>query len=168
MCGIAGIVSTDLAVETIVPKTRAMTDVQRHRGPDDMGLEQICRADPAVVFGHRRLAIIDLTPAGHQPMHDPVTGAWITFNGEIYNYRELRRELEQCGQQFATQCDTEVILKAYARWGSDCVSRLRGIFAFAIWDPGGPRTNGGGGLACSWPAIISGSSHSIIGGTAAP
>ena len=143
MCGISGIVSTELAVETMVPKTRAMTDAQRHRGPDDSGLEEISRADPAVVFGHRRLAIIDLTPAGHQPMHDPATGSWITFNGEIYNYRELRRELELCGQCFSTQCDTEVILKAYARWGSDCVSRLRGIFAFAIWDPGDARTSSG-------------------------
>ena len=116
MCGISGIVSTELAVETMVPKTCAMTDAQRHRGPDDSGLEEISRADPAVVFGHRRLAIIDLTPAGHQPMHDPATGSWITFNGEIYNYRELRRELELCGQCFSTQCDTEVILKAYARW----------------------------------------------------
>jgi asparagine synthase (glutamine-hydrolysing) len=111
-----------------------MTDAMRHRGPDDAGEEIISQAEPAVLFGHRRLAIIDLSPAGHQPMCDPDTGTWITFNGEIYNYRELRNHLEKHGQTFRTQTDTETILKAYAVWGTACVHRLRGIFAFGLWD----------------------------------
>lgn len=84
--------------------------------------------------GHRRLAILDVSPAGHQPMHDEDTGNWITFNGEIYNFREIRRELESRNELFCTGTDTEVILKAYRVWGKDCLKRLRGIFAFGIWD----------------------------------
>jgi asparagine synthase (glutamine-hydrolysing) len=111
-----------------------MTDAQSHRGPDDSGIEVVAAPEPTVVFGHRRLSIIDLSPAGHQPMHDPDGDCWLTFNGEIYNFRELRRELEGQGQIFRTGTDSEVILKAYAAWGVECVKRLRGIFAFAIWD----------------------------------
>jgi asparagine synthase (glutamine-hydrolysing) len=110
-----------------------MTDFLRHRGPDDAGVE-IASEDPLVAFGHRRLSIIDLSAAGHQPMHDPDADTWLTFNGEIYNFLALRSQLEAAGQQFRTRTDTEVILKAYAAWGPECVKRLRGIFAFGIWD----------------------------------
>lgn len=108
----------------------------QHRGPDDCGVELVSQNDPVVVFGHRRLAIIDTSRAGHQPMQDPETGNWIIFNGEIYNFRELRRELESLGHPFATATDTEVLLKAYSQWGEECVDLLRGIFAFGIWDSG--------------------------------
>lgn len=106
-----------------------MTDLLAHRGPDDAGFWSAS----AVAFGHRRLSIIDLSPDGHQPMHldDRYT---IVFNGEIYNYRELRERLRGDGASFATASDTEVILRAYARWGHDCPRYLNGIFAFAIWD----------------------------------
>lgn len=136
MCGIAGLITLAGTAEELIPQVQAMVHAQRHRGPDDSGLEVLHASDPVAIFGHLRLAIIDLSPAGHQPMHDPTTGNWITFNGEIYNYRELRGELEKHGQVFKTSSDTEVILKAYAYWGEDCVRWLRGIFAFAIWQAG--------------------------------
>ena len=88
-----------------------------------------------MVFAHRRLAILDLSEAGAQPMMDPESGCVVTFNGEIYNFRELRRELERQGEHFRSSSDTEVLLKAYKRWGLACVPRLQGIFAFVIWDP---------------------------------
>jgi asparagine synthase (glutamine-hydrolysing) len=88
-----------------------------------------------VIFGHRRLSIVDLSPAGHQPMLDPETGRWIVFNGEIYNFRELRAELVRLGFAFRSRTDTEVILAAYAHWGTDCLRRFNGDFAFAILDP---------------------------------
>src|ERR1044071_355806 len=133
MCGIAGLVSTRGTAKEFVAAARSMTDAQRHRGPDGDGVEVLSEQSPAVVFGHRRLAIIDLSAAGREPMRDAETGNWLTFNGEIYNFRELRAELEGLGHAFQTRTDAEVILKAYARWGEACVERLRGIFAFAIW-----------------------------------
>src|SRR5919197_232215 len=116
MCGIVGIASP-------VPVTRTetlvvMRDTMRHRGPDDAGVWW--SPDGRVGLGHRRLAIIDLTAAGPQPMTDADERAWITFNGEIYNYRDLRRELIAAGVHFRTASDTEVILQAYLRWGDDC------------------------------------------------
>ncbi len=134
MCAIAGILLHEGAIPDVLARVQAMTDAQGHRGPDDSGVGVLSSDHPLVAFGHRRLSIIDLSPAGHQPMHDPDADTWLTFNGEIYNFRELRRELEANGQVFRTHTDTEVILKAYAAWGAECVSRLRGIFAFAIWD----------------------------------
>jgi len=110
-----------------------IADAQRHRGPDGAGLWQSCGQE--VVFGHRRLAILDLSEAGAQPMLDRESGCAVTFNGEIYNFVELRKELEALGETFRSSCDTEVILKAYRRWGIDAVSRFRGIFALALWDP---------------------------------
>jgi len=101
-----------------------------HRGPDDHGYW----ADGHCALGHRRLAIIDLSPAGRQPMANPDGGLQLTFNGEIYNFRELRRQLEAEGYVFHTQTDSEVILHAYDRWGDACVTRLRGMFAFGLWD----------------------------------
>ena len=105
-----------------------------HRGPDDDGLEVFDAPGFKVGLASRRLAIIDPSPLGHQPMHDPERGTTIAFNGMIYNFAELREELIREGVAFASRCDTEVILKAYGRWGDDCVRRLRGMFAFAIWD----------------------------------
>jgi asparagine synthase (glutamine-hydrolysing) len=107
-----------------------MNDLIAHRGPDDEGLY----ASGHVGLGNRRLAIVDLTSAGHQPMSSDDGRSWITYNGEIYNFPELRAELEARGQRFRSHTDTEVILAAYREYGVQCLDRLRGMFAFAIWD----------------------------------
>ncbi len=158
MCGIAGIAATDpLLLEPIGAMTRAL----RHRGPDDEGYAlidsqqggvgvfsgpdsipeiahpRLPAAIPAgsdLALGHRRLAIIDLSPAGHGPMSSADGRLWITYNGEIYNYLELREELRGLGHAFRTESDTEVILEAYAAWGRDCLRRFNGMWAFAIYD----------------------------------
>jgi asparagine synthase (glutamine-hydrolysing) len=132
MCGVAGAIGAiDDEVERAV---RAMTDAQAHRGPDDAGF--FSSPGPAgACFGFRRLAIMDLSPSGHQPMVDEQTGCVIVFNGEIYNFAELRAELAGSGASFRSTGDTEVILRAYARWGADMLRRLRGMFALAIYDP---------------------------------
>ena len=106
-----------------------MCDVIRHRGPDDEGLH----VEPGVGLGMRRLSIIDLS-TGHQPIHNENETVWIVFNGEIYNYRELRAELEREGHRFYTSSDTETIVHAYEQWGEDCFRRLRGMFGIALWD----------------------------------
>jgi asparagine synthase (glutamine-hydrolysing) len=129
MCGLAGIL--DLNQQPVAGLERslhAMNDLQKHRGPDGQGLwvHPFCH----VGLAHRRLSIIDIT-SGAQPMTDG-TGNWLVFNGEIYNYVELRRELGE--ELFKTTSDTEVILHSYRKWGADCVDRLRGMFAFALWD----------------------------------
>jgi asparagine synthase (glutamine-hydrolysing) len=103
-----------------------------HRGPDDAGLW--ASADAGVILGSRRLAILDLSPDGHQPMVDEATQCVIVFNGEIYNFLEIRADLEACGHQCRSRSDTEVLLAAYTQWGPDCLRRLNGMFAFAIWD----------------------------------
>lgn len=131
MCGIAGAVGFPadegrLAVEEMCAQMRA-------RGPDDEGVETLPGRVP-VVLGSRRLAIIDPSPAGHQPMWDRARGTTVVFNGMIYNFAELRAELASAGESFVSDCDTEVVLKAYGRWGDRCVERLRGMFAFAVWD----------------------------------
>ena len=129
MCGIAGIMNVHAA--PVSPRVlRAMTDIVRHRGPDGEG--QWLR--DGIGLGHRRLAIVDLTPAGAQPMHSSDGALVITFNGEIYNWRELRRELGKRGISFRSQSDTEVLLEAYRVWGPKCLDKLNGMFAFAIWD----------------------------------
>jgi len=110
-----------------------------HRGPDDEGVKVLPVPggdDLSLGLVHRRLAIIDLSAAAHQPMVDEQTGNWIVYNGEVYNHQEIRRELEQRGATFASRSDTEVILKAYGQYGTECLDRLRGMFAFAIWDAG--------------------------------
>src|SRR5712691_6731638 len=127
MCGIAGWVGARL--ET--PMELLLAPIA-HRGPDDWGGWEGPSGN--VGLGHRRLAIIDLTPGGHQPMTAEGVPAWIVFNGEIYNFRELRRELERDGAIFRSQSDTEVLLHLYRRDGVEMVHRLNGIFAFAIWD----------------------------------
>ena len=110
-----------------------VSEALRHRGPDGSGIW--CTEHREVVFAHRRLAILDLSEAGAQPMVDAASGCAITFNGEIYNFQELRRELESGGESFFSNSDTEVVLKAFVRWGLDVIPRLRGIFAMGIWDP---------------------------------
>jgi asparagine synthase (glutamine-hydrolysing) len=135
MCGIFGIVARNAQVPVDVLE-RATASLA-HRGPDDSGTVIVRDSVPEPVeigLGNRRLAILDLSPLGHQPMHDPETGNWIVYNGEIYNFRDVRRELEQVGTKFTSHSDTEVLLKAYARWGESCLAKLRGMFAFALWD----------------------------------
>lgn len=109
-----------------------MCDVLKHGGPDDGGL--YADTDAGVVFGHRRLSIIDLTSNGHQPMADVEQKAWITFNGEIYNYAELKEQLIKLGARFYSDTDTEVIINAYLYWGVAAFDKLRGMFAFALYD----------------------------------
>jgi asparagine synthase (glutamine-hydrolysing) len=129
MCGIAGIVSADALAPDDRDRVAAMRDVIAHRGPDAFGLF----ADQSAALGHRRLSIVDLA-AGKQPLANEDETIWISFNGEIYNHADLRRELEADGHVYRTRSDTETIVHAYERWGDDCVQRLRGMFAFAIWD----------------------------------
>jgi len=162
MCGIAGIYNIDGGYATS-QSLQQMCDVQRHRGPDAGGfllfpeLQTSYSKEPAPIricdkeesrsngqlqkenkfklgFGHRRLAIIDLSEAGHQPMANETGLVWITYNGEIYNFQELRRELTSWGHTFRTDTDTEVIIHAYEQWGEACVERFNGMWAFAIWD----------------------------------
>jgi asparagine synthase (glutamine-hydrolysing) len=127
MCGIAGIFGHAQRDAVL-----AMGDAMTHRGPDDGGLYVNERAD--IAFSHRRLSIIDLSASGHQPMSYAGGRYTIVFNGEIYNFAELRGELQALGHRFASQSDTEVVLAAYAQWGAASVSRLRGMFAYAIHD----------------------------------
>lgn len=129
MCGIVGTASVrPCSTEWL----RSASSTLTHRGPDDAG--EWRSSDGRVAFAHRRLSIVDLSPAGHQPMQLCEQGLTIAFNGEIYNFTELRTELEALGYGFRSQSDTEVLLNAYAAWGTECVSRLNGMFAFAIFD----------------------------------
>ena len=127
MCGIAGVVGAHPTAEVV----SSMLECIAHRGPD--GVRQVMR-DGRVGLGHRRLAIIDLSEAAAQPMQSP-SGCEIVLNGEIYNYLELRAELSSAGVRFVTASDTEVLLAAYDRWGVECLARLNGMFAFALYDP---------------------------------
>lgn len=129
MCGIVGLWHRDGKPVDRVLLDR-MTDSLEYRGPDDRGTF----VDGSVGFGHRRLSIIDLTAAAHQPMSTEDGAVWITYNGEIYNYIELREELQALGETFRSASDTEVLLKSYERWGTNCVERFNGVWAFAIWD----------------------------------
>jgi asparagine synthase (glutamine-hydrolysing) len=128
MCGIAGILDPTPGADHIEPLAR-MTAALLHRGPDGSGT--LHRAP--IWLGHRRLSIIDLD-GGHQPMTNAAESLWVVYNGEIYNYVELRHELTALGHCFRTKSDTEVILHAYDAWGTDCVRRFNGMWAFAIWD----------------------------------
>jgi asparagine synthase (glutamine-hydrolysing) len=129
MCGICGQLNF-ARNEAVQPDTiRSMARTMIHRGPDDEGYY----FSGPVGFGFRRLSIIDLA-AGHQPMSDAEESVWVVFNGEIYNFPELRTELEKCGHRFRTNCDTEVIVHGYKQWGAALLNRLNGMFGFAIWD----------------------------------
>jgi asparagine synthase (glutamine-hydrolysing) len=132
MCGITGILGFDDALAVDAAVVTRMTDALRHRGPDDAGIH--VRPDHRVALGHRRLSIIDLTQAGHQPMANEDGTVWITYNGEVYNHLELRAELEARGHRFKSRTDTEAILHLYEEEGARCVRRLHGMFAFAIFD----------------------------------
>jgi asparagine synthase (glutamine-hydrolysing) len=151
MCGIAGYFSLNRD-KIDIERFKVLLDTIDYRGPDDFGYavfnSQSKRAlftetperlagivfTPDLVFGHKRLSIIDLSPTGRQPMTDETGRFWVVFNGEIYNYIELREELRSAGYTFRTNTDTEVILKAYALWGEKCLDRFNGMFAFALWD----------------------------------
>lgn len=170
MCGIAVLISLDGSTRSL-QEILDMTDIIRHRGPDDEGfvlLSTKCELSPLhfggaetpdcvydseiahtpehalqpdlikdgynIAFGHRRLSIIDLSPSGHQPMSYAGGRYWITYNGEVYNYRELRQELEALGHTFISGTDTEVILASYAQWGHECLHRFNGMWAFIIFD----------------------------------
>jgi asparagine synthase (glutamine-hydrolysing) len=135
MCGISGLLDIEgrLSPGQRADSVAAMTAALSRRGPDDEGLWQDEAA--GIALGHRRLAIIDLSPAGHEPMESADGRLVLTYNGEVYNYRELRRELETEGAVFRGDCDAEVMLEGFARWGiAATVERLIGMFAFAIWD----------------------------------
>jgi asparagine synthase (glutamine-hydrolysing) len=156
MCGIAGIFSQTSLVSP--QHIKSMCDILRHRGPDDEGyigvdlqqniVHSLVGKDSAVsgqsiekfnasaqlYLGHRRLSIIDVSPAGHQPMADKDENVWIVFNGEIYNYVELKQELTKKGYSFRTSCDTEVLLYSYIEWGMDCLEKFNGMWAFVIYD----------------------------------
>ena len=129
MCGLCGVVAFDRPPE--LELARAMANVLAHRGPDGEGS---FAAEPGVAFGHRRLAIIDLSDAGIQPFASDDGQLQLLHNGEIYNYRELRQELEGRGHRFHTATDTEVVLHAYEEWGDRCVERFNGMWAIALWD----------------------------------
>jgi len=157
MCGIAGILYNPSS-RPEVGHIHVMTSLIRHRGPDDEGYVAIGVHDAAITeligdeskvpgryissfdstaqlfLGHRRLSIIDTSPAGHQPMCTPDRRYWIVYNGEVYNHIDLKEELERLGHQFHSHSDTEVILAAYSQWGADCVSRFNGMFAFLLYD----------------------------------
>lgn len=137
MCGIAGIVAQTKETALYEPAIRKMTDAIAHRGPDAEGIWN----DDHCFLGHRRLSIIDLSEAGRQPFFSPDGRYIMVYNGELYNYREIKLELQRVQQGsaslpyiFKTNTDTEVILAAYIRWGLDCLQRFNGMFAFAIWD----------------------------------
>jgi asparagine synthase (glutamine-hydrolysing) len=132
MCRIAGLVTNHPLGDEIKRSVKVMCNALQHGGPDDEGVYY--NTDTRVAFGHRRLSIIDLSINGHQPMADAGQKAWITFNGEIYNYRELKAELQLLGAAFNTGTDTEVIIQAYLYWGTNSFNKLKGMFAFALYD----------------------------------
>jgi asparagine synthase (glutamine-hydrolysing) len=132
MCRIAGIIAKGLPIKGIEAKVGVMCDAQKHGGPDDEGI--FSDESAGLVFGHRRLSIIDLSKNGHQPMADVQQKVWITFNGEIYNYLELKEQLLKRGAKFRSNTDTEVILEAYLFWGTEAFSKFRGMFAFGLYD----------------------------------
>ncbi|HEY4197454.1 MAG TPA: asparagine synthase (glutamine-hydrolyzing), partial [Mucilaginibacter sp.] len=132
MCRIAGVIATNLNPNQIREKVSIMCDSLQHGGPDDEGIFSDDKVN--LVFGHRRLSIIDLSANGHQPMADADQKIWITFNGEIYNYPGLKEQLLLLGARFRSNSDTEIIVAAYQYWGMAAFSKLRGIFAFALYD----------------------------------
>ncbi len=136
MCGICGVIGID-STEQAEAITRLMMEALRHRGPDEDGL----LVAPSATFGMRRLSIIDL-PGGHQPVFNENGDVAVVFNGEIYNFRQLRGALEARGHAFRTRSDTEVIVHAYEEWGEECLRELRGMFAFGVWDARVSGTSG--------------------------
>jgi len=141
MCGIFGLLSNTAEDQSALrPRLLLTQQALKHRGPNDTGLEFYCvkkatgTPSALLALGHTRLSIIDLSAGGHQPMHSSDKRFTVAYNGEIYNYRELRRELKGLGYTFDTESDTEVLLAAWSRWGVAGLRRLIGMFAFAIHD----------------------------------
>jgi asparagine synthase (glutamine-hydrolysing) len=130
LCGICGIINTDTNRKVDGNLIERMCSVLSHRGPDDAGIY----LKDNMGFGHRRLSVLDVTRAGHQPMTNEDRTIWLVFNGEIYNYCELRKELENKGHIFSSSSDTETIIHLYEEKGIECLQDLRGMFAFALWD----------------------------------
>ncbi|MGE0526036.1 MAG: asparagine synthase (glutamine-hydrolyzing), partial [Bdellovibrionales bacterium] len=136
MCGIGGAIERELAYPSnYEPLLSLILKHQQPRGPDHAARVEISREKLSISLTHNRLAILDLTDDSNQPLIDPETGSCIVFNGEIYNFIELRQELQALGVRFFTQGDTEVLLKVYLQWGKAGLNKLNGMFAFAIWDP---------------------------------
>jgi asparagine synthase (glutamine-hydrolysing) len=133
MCGIAGLMTSDHTVQA-QEATKKMISALAHRGPDANGYAKIPLQHKNVFLGHTRLAIVDLSDKSNQPMKDSMTGSWLVFNGEIYNFRELRRQLEILDISFETDGDTEVLLQALLQWGDHALEKLHGMFAFAFWN----------------------------------
>ena len=132
MCRVAGIISEDSRTPHLYQKVKAMCDFMQHGGPDDEGV--LISEDGRLVFGHRRLSLLDLSAQGHQPMNDVKGRACIVFNGEIYNFQELRDILSRLGYEFKSNSDTEVIIAAYLEWGVGAFEKFNGMFAFALYD----------------------------------
>jgi asparagine synthase (glutamine-hydrolysing) len=133
MCGIAAILG-EIPADQVELSLRAMLDAQVHRGPDDGGWVVISAGQSVLGLGNRRLAIQDVSPLGHQPMRNEDTGDLLVYNGEIYNAPQLKASLNSEGYRFRSHSDTEILLRAYEHWGIECLDRLRGMFAFAVWD----------------------------------
>ena len=137
MCGICGIYSKKQIDDSVIKR---MNDSLMHRGPDDAGIYFNCESlnanceVPMVALANRRLAILDLSQAGHQPMSNENGSIWITYNGEIFNYLELRDELKKLGHSFRSDTDTEVVIHSYEQWGEDCLKHFNGMWGFALWD----------------------------------
>ncbi|MEZ4574365.1 MAG: hypothetical protein R2857_05475 [Vampirovibrionales bacterium] len=136
MCGlVGGLIQTPSSTPFDEGRLWAMLAPIKHRGPNSQAVwAPVEGPATGLGLGHARLSIIDLSHSADQPMHDPDTGHVVVFNGEIYNYLELRNELKAKGVCFQTDSDTEVLLKAYDTWGQDCLNRFNGIWAFALWD----------------------------------
>ena len=129
MCGLCGVLNFDGETPVDREALAAMTATLQNRGPDDLGYY----LEGPAGLGHRRLSIIDLE-TGHQPLANEDKTIWIVYNGELYNYPEIRNNLVKAGHRFATTSDTEVIVHAYEEYGTDCLKAMNGMFAFAIWD----------------------------------
>ena len=132
MCSISGILSLGQSSARLRDAVVRMNAAQKHRGPDDHGFATCTFSSGELILGNTRLAILDTSSAGHQPMNDPRTGNWITYNGETYNFKDLRREIGD--EPWSSNTDTEVVLGAYRKWGVDAFHKLRGMFALALWD----------------------------------
>jgi len=132
MCGITGVYHFNNDEKTTKETVDKMRDTLAHRGPDGKGT--FVSKDKKVGLGHRRLSIIDLSEKGAQPMTDEKEEIQIVYNGEVYNFKEIRKDLKNLGYDFKSETDTEVIMKSYQEWGVDCVKKFNGMFAFAILD----------------------------------
>src|ERR1700749_1300761 len=132
MCRIAGVINQSIALSSVEVMVKEMCQLLQHGGPDGEGIYS--NAENNLVLGHRRLSLIDLSAKGHQPMPYANNRYYISYNGELYNYLELKEELKKAGCCFRSQSDTEVILAAFATWGTKAFERFNGMFAFALLD----------------------------------